>query len=64
MTSIAIKLLIAFSLLPMAVLAETVVFTAKTIRTMEPALPLASAVAVEDGRIVAVGTIDSLAPLI
>jgi predicted amidohydrolase YtcJ len=64
MTSIAIKLLIAFSLLPMAVLADTVVYTAKTIRTMEPALPLASAVAVEDGRVVAVGTLDSLAPLI
>ena len=31
---------------------------------MEPALPLASAVAVEDGRVVAVGTLDSLAPLI
>ena len=44
--------------------AETVVYTAKLIRTMEPALPLASAVAVEDGRVVAVGTLDSLAPLI
>lgn len=40
--------------------AEVVVYTAKTIRTLEPAMPEATAVAVEDGRIVAVGTLDSL----
>ena len=32
------------------VAAETVVYTAKLIRTMEPALPQATAVAVEDGK--------------
>ena len=37
------------------VAAETVVYTAKLIRTMEPALPLASAVAVENGKVLAVG---------
>ena len=64
MKSICIKLLIASAVLPIVALADTVVYTAKTIRTMEPALPLASAVAVEDGRVVAVGTLESLAPLI
>ena len=44
--------------------AETVVYTAKLIRTMEPALPEATAVAVEDGKILAVGDLGSLAPLI
>ena len=43
---------------------ETVVYTAKLIRTMEPALPLASAVAVENGMVLAVGDLESLAPLI
>lgn len=47
-----------------AVAAETVVYTAKLIRTMEPALPEATAVAVEDGKILAVGSLESLAPLI
>ena len=46
------------------VAAETVVYTAKLIRTMEPALPLASAVAVENGKVLAVGDLESLAPLI
>ena len=46
------------------VAAETVVYTAKLIRTMEPALPQATAVAVEDGKVLAVGDLDSLAPLI
>ena len=36
--------------------AELVVYTAELIRTMEPALPTATAVAVEDGLIVAVGS--------
>ena len=40
------------------------VYTAKKIITMEPALPEATAVAVEDGRIVAVGSLESLQPLI
>jgi len=40
------------------------VYTAKKIITMEPALPQATAVAVEDGRIVAVGSLESLQPLI
>ena len=44
--------------------AETVVYTAKLIRTMEPALPEATAVAVEDGKVLAVGSLDSLSPLI
>ena len=43
------------------VAAETVVYTAKLIRTMEPALPLASAVAVENGKVLAVGDLESLA---
>ena len=37
---------------------ELVVYTAKKIITMEPAMPEASAVAVADGRIVAVGTLE------
>jgi predicted amidohydrolase YtcJ len=44
--------------------AELVVYTAKVIRTMEPALPIATAVAVQDGEIVAVGSEESLQPLI
>jgi len=44
--------------------AELVVYTAKVIRTMEPALPTATAVAVADGEIVAVGTEESLQPLL
>jgi len=41
---------------------EMVVYTARKIITMEPALPEATAVAVADGRIVAVGSLDSLQP--
>ena len=44
--------------------AELVVYTAKVIRTMEPALPIATAVAVENGEIVAVGSEESLQPLV
>lgn len=38
------------------------VFTAKRIRTMDPGRPVAEAVAVKDGRIVSVGTLDSMQP--
>ena len=41
---------------------ELVVYTARKIITMEPALPQATAVAVADGRIVSVGTLESLKP--
>jgi predicted amidohydrolase YtcJ len=41
---------------------ELVVYTARKIITMEPALPEATAVAVADGRIVSVGTLESLQP--
>ena len=51
-------------LLSSATSAELVVYTAKVIRTMEPALPIATAVAVQDGEIVAVGSEESLQPLI
>ena len=44
--------------------AEFVVYTAQVIRTMEPALPMATAVAVEDGHIVAVGSEATLQPLV
>jgi predicted amidohydrolase YtcJ len=43
---------------------DLVVYTAKKIITMEPAMPEATAVAVADGRVVAVGTLESLQPLI
>ena len=39
---------------------DVVIYTAKKIITMEPSLPGATAVAVADGRIVAVGSLDSL----
>ena len=42
--------------------AALTVYTARTVRTMEPSLPLAEAVAVRDGRIVEVGTIESMKP--
>lgn len=38
------------------------VFTARHIRTMDPGRPLASAVAVKDGRIVSVGTLETMRP--
>ena len=49
-------------LAPTVSAAQLVVYTAKKIITMEPALPEATAVAVADGRIVAVGTLESLEP--
>ena len=52
-----------FSISPLS-LAEMTVYTAKLIRTMEVAIPEATAVAVEEGRIVAVGSLKSLQPVI
>lgn len=52
---------LAASLDSMALVAqELTVFTAKKIITMEPSLPEATAVAVADGRIVSVGSLESL----
>jgi len=61
-----ITIMVALALLSLThgIQAETVVYTAKLIRTMEPALPEATAVAVEDGKVLAVGSLDSLSPLI
>ncbi len=51
-------------LLPCASLAAepATIFTARRIHTLEPALPVATAVAVAEGRIVAVGSLESLEP--
>ena len=38
------------------------IFTARRIHTMDESLPVATAVAVADGRIVAVGSLDDMAP--
>ncbi len=38
------------------------VFTARRVRTMDQSLPEATAVAVRDGRIVEVGTLETLQP--
>ena len=43
-------------------MAEITVFVARTVRTMEPSLPVADAVAVRDGRIVEVGTLETMRP--
>jgi predicted amidohydrolase YtcJ len=43
-------------------MAEITVYTARRVRTMEPALPLASAVAVRDGRIIEVGSLETMQP--
>ena len=64
MRPIAIMVALALLSLTHGIQAETVVYTAKLIRTMEPALPEATAVAVEDGKVLAVGSLDSLSPLI
>jgi predicted amidohydrolase YtcJ len=51
------------ALIPLFAAADNlVIYTAKKIITMEPALPEAEAVAVREGRIVAVGTLASLEP--
>ena len=61
-----ITIMVALALLSLThgIQAETVVYSAKLIRTMEPALPKATAVAVEDGKVLAVGSLGSLSPLI
>ncbi len=51
-------------LAPLASAADLVVYTAKKIITMEPALPQATAVAVQGDRVVAVGSLQSLQPLL
>lgn len=56
--------LIALCLFALPATADVTVYTAKLIRTMEPAMPTATAVAVEDGRVVAVGDVDSLEPVL
>lgn len=43
-------------------MADIRVFTARAIHTMDPSLPTATAIATRDGRIVEVGTLDSLQP--
>ena len=43
-------------------MAEITVFVARTVRTMEPSPPVAEAVAVRDGRIVEVGTLETMRP--
>ena len=43
-------------------MSEITVYTARKIRTMEPSLPEATAVAVRDGRIVEVGSLETLKP--
>ena len=43
-------------------MADITVFTARRVRTMEASMPTAEAVAVRDGRIVEVGTLESMAP--
>ena len=66
-THLGLRLALASMILllqTVSVRAELVVYTAQLIRTMEPGLPTATAVAVEDGLIVAVGTAESLQPLI
>ena len=45
-------------------MSELRVFTAKRIRTMNPSMPLATAVAVRDGMIVEVGSLETLRPWI
>ena len=47
--------------IPSQPVSNIVIYTAKKIITMEPSLPEASAVTVVDGRIVAVGSLDSMA---
>lgn len=43
-------------------MSELTVFTARKIRTMNPSFPTATAVAVRDGRIVEVGTLETMRP--
>ena len=64
MRTTTIMVAVAIMSLTHGLQAETVVYTAKLIRTMEPALPEATAVAVEDGEVLAVGSLDGLSRLI
>ena len=41
---------------------QMTVYTARRIRTMDPGRPLADAVAIKNGRIVSVGTLESMRP--
>ncbi|MCP4228460.1 MAG: amidohydrolase family protein [Actinomycetia bacterium] len=43
-------------------MADITVFTARRVRTMEPSMPTAEAIAVRDGRIIEVGSLQSLRP--
>ena len=43
-------------------MSEITVFTARAIHTMEPSLPQGTAIAVRDGQVLEVGTLDSLKP--
>ena len=43
-------------------MSQITVYTAKTIHTMEPSHAFGTAIAVRDGEILEVGTLDSLAP--
>ncbi|NIA70387.1 amidohydrolase [Pelagibius litoralis] len=43
-------------------MSQMTVYTARNIRTMNPSLPEATVVAVKDGRIIEVGTLESMAP--
>ena len=43
-------------------MSEITVFTARKIRTMNPSMPEASAVAVRDGQIIEVGTLQTMKP--
>jgi predicted amidohydrolase YtcJ len=56
-------LVLTLILSPLAYASELVIYPAKKVITMEPALPEAKAVAVENGIIVAVGSLQQLEPL-
>ncbi len=64
--TLIISLFICYSALsaekPSPSIEELTVFVAKSIITMEPSMPEATAVAVANGRIVSVGTLESLKP--
>ncbi len=58
------RLLMGLCLIGSSATADITVYTAQRIVTMEPAMPYATAVAVEDGQIVAVGSLESLQPVL
>ena len=43
-------------------MATVTVYTARCVRTMDPGRPVASAVAVMDGKVLSTGTLDSIKP--